>query len=1019
MRHLQRALGLLALARLLHGQALPYNPTQLSLPTNSSTLYMFRPSSQSPNQAQLLTLDISGSLSSGSLPWKTVSETLPFLQEDEALPYTPTVQEDGSITVTTGNCSEGAEGLLLWRYSNDGGSWTQSEAGINSMSDAVGAQYLASSIAFSELVNSSLETTNVYVFGGMCPTGATSTNAWQGAAEYSNSMLTLSPAGDDASTYQVSTLENRGPPISQAGVSITPLAPTYTLDSSGDPHTQQQDFVLLGGHTQTAFINTSSVAVFSLPQQSWSFMPVEQPSDAKSDLVRRSSAEVTPRSGHTAVLSEDGSSIVLFGGWVGDVNTPATPQLAVLKLGDGYGGSGDWKWTIPSNANQGLSGSAGIYGHGAAMLPGGVMMVVGGYEISTATARRFRRSSSANTSNYFYNVTSNTWLDSYTVPAGQQTQSSSGTGPLSTTSQKVGLGAGLGVGAALLISVVGVYFWYSRRVKSAREDRERALLTHSSDGSSFGQMEQPFLDTGGIDGRGGEGFALGRFWPAQGQQHPRPPPTQHTTGVFVNVPSPTRGLRRGVAAKNYQYQAAPRYDDNRMSHGSGNIHPIAEQENEDEVMSIKSSGEQLDDAEAKLREIERVLHGVEDPFVDPMPNPLGSHPVSPEMGETETVRRVPTGASRLVIPARKPVPGASQAPNWIAEPELEEEGGVSPSRTEDRTSSTLSEMSQRSAVSNDSIQRTMSTRTGAILAAAMASQRRSVVLDGPPIQERTQTMSTDASYRQTRARSSTAGSFTPGMLDMAERDSFTTARTNFAQLQSEGEALLGGRPPLDPDDPYQRAMAAQNPSQPTAQAPSYSRGAPPMASRRRPGLLGSLRRVLNVAERSFSLTGSAEQYRDDPQSTSSSPTKERGGMIGQTPRRAVSDGGALLRQKRGQQDWDEKDWAPYRDNPEDWGEPAPSVDKRQAEEDWDVEGAANKRDFQVMFTVPKARLRVVNDDMDRASLRSASDSAVSRSGSTKELRREESVRIQKGASEGLRLPSTEEEKEEMEKEKAA
>jgi hypothetical protein len=38
---------------------------------------------------------------------------------------------------------------------------------------------------------------------------------------------------------------------------------------------------------------------------------------------------------------------------------------------------------------------------------------------------------------------------------------------------------------------------------------------------------------------------------------------------------------------------------------------------------------------------------------------------------------------------------------------------------------------------------------------------------------------------------------------------------------------------------------------------------------------------------------------------------------------------------------------------------------------------------QVMFTVPKTRLRVVNDDMDRASLRSASDGMLSRSGSTR------------------------------------
>lgn len=1022
MRHTLRALSLLALARLLHGQTLPYNPTQLSLPINSSTVYMFSPSADAPNQAQLRELDVAGSLATTSLPWHVISKTLPFLQEDEPLPYTPTVDAVGSITVFTGNCSQGASGLHLWRYETGLG-WKEAGTGVQSMSGDVGAQYLASSLAFSEVVDSSRADTKVYMFGGMCPTSSASMNTWQGSAEYSNSMLTLSPDAihdHESPKYDATVLENRGPPIQQAGVSITPLSPTYALSSSGSPQTQQQDFVLLGGHTQTAFINTSQVAVFSLPQQSWSFMPVEQPDGAKSDLVKRPIAEVTPRSGHTAVLSEDGNSIILFGGWVGNVNTPATPQLAILTLGGGYGGSGDWKWSIPSDSGAGLPSGAGIYGHGAVMLPGGVMMVAGGYSISSSTARRFKRSGPlANTASYFYNVSANSWFDTYTVPASYHGSSQSSSGPLSSTGQKVGLGTGLGIGAALLVSVLIFYFLYSRRVKHSREDRERTLLTHSSDGYSFGgQMEQPFLDVGGIDERGGDGFALGRFWPAQGQPHPRPPPMQHTTGMFVNIPSPTRGLRRGVTAKNYQYQAAPRYDDKRMSRGSGNIHPIAEQENEDEAFSIHSNSEQLDDAEAKLREIERVLGGSDDPFVDPEPNPLGSHPVSPEVGVA--LGRAPTGASRSII-ARKAVPGAPAGPNWTAETSLDEyEGHISPDNSDDRTSSTLSEESQRSAGSSGSIQRTMSTRTGAMLASAMATQRRSVVFDGHPTQERTQTISTEASYFHTRARSSTAGSQTPGIPEDDEYDSCMIARTNFAQLQSEGEALLGGRPTLDPDDPYHRAMAAQAPPQTIAQAPSYSKGAPPMASRRRPGLLGSLRRVLNVAERSFSLTGSAEQYKDDPRSVSSSPTKDRGGMLGQAPRRAVSDGGALLRQKRGQQDWDEKDWEPYRDDPEDWGEPAPSVDKRQAEEDWDVEGAANKRDFQVMFTVPKARLRVVNDDMDRASLRSASDSAVSRSGSVKDLRREESLRVlRERMGEGPRLPSTEEEKEEAEKEKAA
>ena len=187
--------------------------------------------------------------------------------------------------------------------------------------------------------------------------------------------------------------------------------------------------------------------------------------------------------------------------------------------------------------------------------------------------------------------------------------------------------------------------------------------------------------------------------------------------------------------------------------------------------------------------------------------------------------------------------------------------------------------------------------------------------------------------------------------------------------------------------------------------------------------MGSLRRAfkvvsMSVGDRSVSFTGTMEQYEDGMRTSSSSPTKDRTNRNGNGPRRAVSDGGALLHQKRGQKDWNGEGWIPYRDDPHagDWGEPRSSADIRQAEEDWDVEGAATNRDIQVMFTVPKSRLRVVNDDMDRASLRSASDGALSRNGS---VRRAESIKPLKVRREGdiPKLPSTEEELFDIEKEK--
>ena len=1037
-------MGLLALARTLHGQSLPYNPSYVLWPPNSSIAYIFEPSQGSSGQAKLLSIDITGTLDTSSLSSNTISDTLPFLKDNESIAYTPAVDLDGSITVLAGKCSEGASGAQVWRYASesedrDGSySWKQSTAtgnGLDGASGPTGSDFLAAGISFSENINGGKNVTSLYVFGGMCPLSQSTAATWQSNAEYSNSMLKLAPK---ESGYDLSLVPSRGPPISQAGVSITPLPPTYSTDSSGAPLGQQQDFVLLGGHTQSAFINTSQVALFSLPQQTWSFIPVQQPSNVKTDLtVRRGAQEVTPRSGHTAILDEDGKSIILFGGWVGDVNTPAEPQLAILELGAGYGGSGGWKWTIPKTSPGGLSGS-GIFGHGATILPGGVMMVVGGYRFTGSSSKLFRRQSmSVNNQVLFYNATSNEWLDSYTPPTNFNSQSHD-SGPLSSTSQKVGLGTGLGIGAALLVSVLAFYFWYSKRLQRAREERARALLTYSSDGSYIGNPDQPFLDRGGIDGRGGDEAALGRFWPTggmAGSSIARPPQMQHTTGMFVNVPSPTRGLRKGALGRNYQYHAAPRYDDKRISKASGNIHPIAEQENEDgpDVAAESPKRDGLSDAEEKLREVERMLNS-DDPFEDPLPNPLGSHPVSTD----DTVRRVPTGASRISIPRRKPVAGSEEVPNWVeigtGEASSDENyGRTSPSKSDERTLSSLSEQSQRSTASTSSITRTMSTRTGAILAAVAAARRQTAEQGESPTYTRSSIISTDggsiaASFFRTRARSSTNGSITPGGLPSIgdNGDTIVTATSTFAQLQSDRELLLGETPGMDRDDPYQRALAA-NAATGSNPRPSSNRGPPPVIpQRRRPGLMGSLRRALNVmsmTDRTLSLTSTLEPYRDDPRSASSSPTKDRPKKGVSGPRRAVSDGGALLKHKRGERDWNEKDWVPYRDNPDpgDWGEPRTSDERRRAEEDWDVEGAASNRDFQIMFSIPKSRLRVVNDDMDRASLRSASDGAVSRHGSLKNLTREDSLKALRARSEGERprLPSTEEEKEETEKAKAA
>jgi hypothetical protein len=135
------------------------------------------------------------------------------------------------------------------------------------------------------------------------------------------------------------------------------------------------------------------------------------------------------------------------------------------------------------------------------------------------------------------------------------------------------------------------------------------------------------------------------------------------------------------------------------------------------------------------------------------------------------------------------------------------------------------------------------------------------------------------------------------------------------------------------------------------------------------------------------------------------------------PRRAASDA-SFWKSRRGQQDWldDEENTTWKRTAGDDWGAPedivlaererqrqewrergkllvndgdelptpltpirsdqlgVPATDDRPctpaSEADWDVEAAVERRVVQVMFTVPKSKLRVVNADVDRSSLMS-------------------------------------------------
>ena len=933
-----RLLGLLLVAFTSRGSAtLPYTPTTLLKPTGYSDtiIYILQDTGSNEGKAQLTLVNASSTLSSDSFTTTTISQELPFSTGHDDISYTALLDGQGHIHVFSGRCKEAARGASLWTFvpSPDvlSGSWGQENltiAGTDSGNMVGGVNQLASGMAFSSIVNG---TSDLYIFGGMCSNNSAGTvQDWQNTADYSNDMLIIqrtSSSSPPDSVSTLSTLSSRGPPVPEAGFTVTPLVPTFYNSSDSDP-SQHHDFVLLGGHTSEAFINMSQVALFSLPEQSWAFLPVSDPPQTpKTDLAARNPATIDPRSGHTAVLTQDGKRIVVFGGWVGNVSNPAGPQLVILELGRGYGGVADWRWTVPDEQGSGLPSGAGLYGHGATMLPGGVMMIVGGYPIPSpepTTSKRHQTRSPSSTV-YFFNVTSSTWISTYSNP-GPASLLKPTADPGSNNNnlvRRAGLGAGLGFGLAAVLLLALIYFCYNRRVKRRRavrdvEFRKLSLGAHRFSASALG--------LGGIDGRGGDDSAVrwmeerqnaeGRSFPwssnsgtagggAQNTVWKGAPGTEaERTGLLVEIPSPTRGLRRSLHSRGGQ---PSRYDDGRRSRGSGHIHRIDERD-EDEQDPVARTNM----AEPAMSQIPGTSILASAPALDPFCDPLGSHPV--------TNSRSPSPQT----PAReRELELQSWMNDWTAAENLmhQQAGRISPDKT-DRTSSTLSERSNHSAVSALSIQQSVGSMSRSISqrsAAFFGSRPLSTTNNNPPNQSPTWDNPAAPNTRDSHISHGRSKSLTSAFSLPKNNASGTSAPLgiSFPQLQIEGEALLGGSP--------------RSPTSPTR-----------TQSRAR-GWMGSMRRALTGGDRV-----SAEHR--DYSSVSSSPTKDTHTDSGM-PRRAASAGAMLWRTRQGARDWDVEGNGTVA---------ASGKEGDSADAEWDVESAIEKRVVQVMFTVPKEKLRVVN-----------------------------------------------------------
>ena len=854
-------------------QQLPYNPTRILLPPENDDYlaYIIQPSSSGVSKPQLLAVENAATIRASDIPFATLTPSLPF-GENEA--FTPVIDQGGSIHAYTGDCQDGSSGAQLWSSQPSSGStqWTQENVTAESQGDSLaGANYLASAVAFSSITGSD---PSIYIFGGMCPTANSNPGSWQSSANYSNSVLELNPSSA-ANSYVAQMADIRGAPIAEAGFSTTPLLTTYSNSSNG-AQTQQQNLVFLGGHTEQAFINISQIALFSLPEESWTFVSIALPATSgKTDLVRDTAA-VEPRSGHTAVLTPDATKIVVFGGWVGDVDTPANPQLVVVNIGEGYGGTGDWTWTIPEQP----SGHPSLYGHGAAMLPDGVMMIAGGFQMGSPASRVKRSSSSSSSQFYFYNTTSGQWLDSYVRPkASKSTASSSKSARAAKT---VGLGAGLSLGFSAVAAASLVFWLYARRLRLRREARDQEIRdlansAHRPDSAeawtrnSTHEMSQTSYPWNVPPSS--SGFGEGSGWKEADAER---------TGLLLNIPSPTRGLRRSMIGR-AQYQAPSRYEETRRGHGAGRIHPIDESEEYEE--------EKMEPRPPRPQDVDIVASA---PILDPFTNHHHSRTPSPESPAEQREREVRGWVN-----------------DWeVAEVMMQNPGRESPEKT-DRTSSTLSEQSMRSNMSTNSIQRSTAgtvSRSGSRGSAALLrlnpfSSETDAAHTGPREQPRSQS------------------------LTLSGRDTFSTAAA--PSLYAEGESLLGGMPKIRRDTSRIRTA----------------------------GLFGSMRRVL---------TGDRTMLRND-NSAQSSPTKHHDSSTAM-PRRSASASATLLRGKRGAADWDAS--AEKGDGSREGADHGGPND-----DDWDVEAAVERRLVQVMFTVPRERLRVVNADPDDVkSLRSAKSS---------------------------------------------
>ncbi|KAH7353455.1 hypothetical protein B0T11DRAFT_320459 [Plectosphaerella cucumerina] len=920
-------------------QRLPYVQTTILIPeltgsqdNTSDIAYIFRATDDAG--VELLSLDIAQSIDADS-SLSTLSSELPFLDNaSETTTFLPSVADNGTIIVQAGDC-QAPDTYRVWMYTPsdlvdntgaDPGTWWELETSVsNSEGVDVGPNFLGAAISYSSVIAPDMSDPILYSFGGMCATPSADVETWQSAATYSNQMVRLSRT-DGFSSYTASFPSGRGPSFPEAGFSFTPLAPSITNRSN--TLIQQRTYVMLGGHTDSAFINMSRAAVWSLPEESWSFLSINEPGShdlgtelaVKGITARAAATSVDSRSGHTATLNEDGDAVIILGGWVGTVSQPAQPQLAILSIGSTFG---DWSWSVPEEQPDN-----GIYGHGAALLPGNVMMIYGGYEISGSTTKK--RQDSGN-SPRFLNLTSMAWTTSYSNPTYNTAEADQGSSQGSSHSgemKKIGLGVGFGVGFIAILGAVIVWFCHRRRRQKQKRERDAAVRGLAQDATQFlhgdemMESDSPWTDsswyTGGHDPYDTGVRSLGYQSLRESRNNLGGPPP-----LTLNIP------RKPIARTSRAgYQPAGSLS------APGRIHPIYEDD------------EDGHDENARDHDIAPgtpTSPTYSDPFATPTGN-ITSVSLPPILIPPNRAALTPSPERRHIDP---------EVQDWQTDIDAAEallsqmppksrsagnQGRISPTRRP----------SMRSARSNTPGILGDDERTGSGLSDSNRSFMSSNVSRSGSSAGRGQTLLGGPLGSGSNNNDGRVG--TSGSSSSCSNNTYSTAKSNFQTLQAEGPSLLrrGER-----SQSHRRGSSYQ---QEEDEDDGLMPGSPSKSKpRRQLNWLGSIRRVFSVgghantssssgvSSRSISpiRPSSMDGYDEDPEPRSMG-LSEMGGA-------------ELLRRKQGRKAWDEKEGSSEGKRPDD-----------KVEDDWDIERAIERRLVQVMFTVPKERLRVVNADENEA-----------------------------------------------------